>query len=174
MSDQSSYEAAKYAHDLKLRAAERAHDQAANAAEQYREATVRAGQEAMKVALLINGGAAVAVLAFVGGLATRTGISLGELKAVTHSLYWFAGGVVSAAITAGCGFFASDLYAGSMHHQDRSWEHPYLSHNEKSKMLYNLGWWCSLGGTVLAGISLVLFVVGIWVASTTIANFSVR
>jgi hypothetical protein len=52
--------------------------------------------EALKAMLLINGGAAVAILAYLGSLASRSpSVHLPNIKS---ALMWFAGGVLTAAV----------------------------------------------------------------------------
>jgi hypothetical protein len=80
MSDQGEY-------DRNQRAAERQHDRIDDLDKRLTEASTRDAQEVIKVVLLINGGGAVAILAFIGALASRTGITLANLKAITSSLY---------------------------------------------------------------------------------------
>src|SRR5258707_4450487 len=52
--------------------------------------------EALKALLLINGGAAIAILAYLGNLASRT--SLAHLPEVKNALLCFAGGVFATAL----------------------------------------------------------------------------
>jgi hypothetical protein len=84
MSDQGEY-------DRNQRAAERQHDRIVDLGNRLTEASARDAQEGIKVVLLVNSGAAVAILAFIGTLASRSGITLANLKAITSSLYWFSG-----------------------------------------------------------------------------------
>jgi hypothetical protein len=56
------------AYDVDLRAAERAHDKEAELWKLLTDATARDAQAAIRVILAINGGAAIAVLAFAAGL----------------------------------------------------------------------------------------------------------
>lgn len=68
-------------------------------AEQSAQATIESGQLALRTAVLVNGGAAVAVLGFIGAFASKDKIGVTELTAVARSLIWFAFGVL-AAVTA--------------------------------------------------------------------------
>src|SRR2546421_13114744 len=102
-----------------LRAAERAHDDVNDLRKRLIDASARDAQEAIKIALLINGGAAVAILAFIAGIVGRTNISLSDLRSVAHSLFWFAGGIVVAGITAACAYVANSLYSANQFQQDR-------------------------------------------------------
>src|SRR5712671_73853 len=101
MSDQGAY-------DRNQRAAEREHDLVIDRGTRLTEASTRDAQEAIKLVLLINSGAAVAILAFISTLASRSGITLANLKAVTNSPYWFTEGSVFAGLTAGFAYLSSN------------------------------------------------------------------
>lgn len=72
---------------------------------------ITVGQSALRSALLINGGAAVALLAFIGQLWTGGEIdsALGE---VADGLLQFVWGVLAAAGAAGATYFSQAGYAG--------------------------------------------------------------
>lgn len=72
---------------------------------------ITVGQSALKSALLINGGAAVALLALIGKLWAGAEIesALGE---VADGLLQFVWGVLSAAAAAGATYFSQAGYAG--------------------------------------------------------------
>src|SRR6516164_3917049 len=122
-------------YDRNQRAAERQHDRIDDLDKRLTEASTRDAQEGIKVVLLINGGGAVAMLAFIGALASRTGITLASLKAITSSLYWFSGGIVSSGFTAAFAYLANSLYAGHLSAMDKVWAHPYLRENVKSRRM---------------------------------------
>jgi hypothetical protein len=52
----------------------RVHDRAKDFEDKTNEATIAAGQVALRTAVLINGGAAIAVLAFIGGVVDPVGV----------------------------------------------------------------------------------------------------
>ena len=58
--------------ETRRREAERAHDEANELGKLLKEAATRDAQGAIRVLLAINGGAAAALLAFTGGLVTRS------------------------------------------------------------------------------------------------------
>jgi len=64
------------ADNVHLEEARRAHDRARDFELSTNEAAINSGQLAIRTAVLINGGAAVAVLAFLGGLAGQGIISV--------------------------------------------------------------------------------------------------
>jgi hypothetical protein len=59
------------AYERNQRDAERAHDGEITFFHSVNDATIRSGENAIKAAILINGGACVAILAFVGALASQ-------------------------------------------------------------------------------------------------------
>jgi hypothetical protein len=78
----------------------RVHDRLNSILEKSEEATLRSAENALRIILLINGGAAVSVLAFVGSLASKDRVTTTQLYAMAGSLVWFAFGVASSALSA--------------------------------------------------------------------------
>src|ERR1700730_10066252 len=68
--------------------------------EKSEEATIKSAENAIRIILLINGGAAVSVLAFVGSLASKDRVTTTQLYAMAGSLVWFTFGVASSALSA--------------------------------------------------------------------------
>jgi hypothetical protein len=85
--------------ELAQRDAHHTHDQVNEFQRSLNEAAVKGADAALRSVLLINGGAAVSVLAFIGGLAAQSRIKLDQLQAVAHSLVIFAFGVAAAVIS---------------------------------------------------------------------------
>jgi hypothetical protein len=117
---------------------------------------------------LINSGAAVAILAFISTLASRSGITLANLKAVTNSLYWFTGGIVSAGFTGGFAYLCNSRYANYFFTIDKIWEHPYLKQNAKSQRALRWARFFNWAGLILAYVGLFLFIRGVYVAAHAI------
>jgi hypothetical protein len=161
MADQSAY-------DRNQRAAERQHDQVNDLGKTLTEAYVKDAQEAIKVILLINSGAAVAILAFISTIAARSGITLTNLKAVTNSLHWFTWGIVSSGVTAAFAYLANSLYAGHLSAMDKIWEHPYVRENAKSRRMLRWAKFFNWSGFILAWLGLLLFIRGVYVAAHAI------
>ena len=59
---------------------------------------------AVKAAMLVNGGAAIALLAFLGNFAQANSPVAG-LTSFVLPIYWFTAGVFAAALGAGFGYF---------------------------------------------------------------------
>lgn len=56
------------------------------------QAAIKAAEAALRSGLLINGGAALSILAFMGSLASREKVPLSQLSPVADSLRFFAFG----------------------------------------------------------------------------------
>jgi len=69
---------------------------------------ITAGQSAIKSSFLLNGGAAVALLAFIGHLAT---IDKSYVATFASSLLPFAYGALAISITSGFTYLSQWLYA---------------------------------------------------------------
>jgi hypothetical protein len=166
-----SFEYQKWQHELKLRAAERAHDEAINFSSTTNTAAIENANLALRTAVLINGGAAVSVLAFIGGLASQGKLTLGpQLTQIATTLLWFAMGVAAATLSMGLSYFTNYSIAAHSSSHQRQYEHPYLLETDKSQ-----GWsraatifrWVSIG---LAFGSLFLFIYGMLEVKNAIAH----
>jgi hypothetical protein len=63
---------------------------------------------AFRMAILINGGAAVALLAFVGGMIGQGKVAVGpQLNTLAFTLIWFASGVAIGTLAAGLDYVAN-------------------------------------------------------------------
>ena len=82
--------------DVRAREEARWVDRATTFFTQVNEAAIKTGESTFQACLLINGGAAISVLAFIGGLASKDVIGVAQLAVVADSLIAFAGGVLAA------------------------------------------------------------------------------
>src|SRR6266446_6671491 len=69
--------------ELRVRLAERAHDVATQFGAKANEAATKAAEEAIKAVILINGGSSIAMLAFIGTLASKDLLSSAQLSQIT-------------------------------------------------------------------------------------------
>jgi hypothetical protein len=74
----------KWLYEQNVKAAERAHDKSYEFRTQTNEAAMQGGNLALRMGLLINGGAAVALLTFIGTL------PVDQKRAIAATLSWFA------------------------------------------------------------------------------------
>jgi hypothetical protein len=77
------------------------------------------GQSTLKSIMLINGGAAVALLAFLGNLITRSGSST-NIVAFAGSMSMFVVGVFLAAVAYATTYFSQLFYGGEKKWQQRT------------------------------------------------------
>ena len=73
-------------------------------------ASIQAGQAALKSAILINGGASVAILAFIGNLATSEN-SKALIPILSCSLAYFVFGTLVAAMASGGAYLSQAAYS---------------------------------------------------------------
>lgn len=73
--------------------------------------TIATGQSALKSSLLINGGAAVAVLAFMGNIWSSKDATT-ALPAISEALLMYIGGVLVAAFAAGATYISQAGFGG--------------------------------------------------------------
>jgi hypothetical protein len=120
------------------------------------DATYSASQLAVRTAVLINGGAAVSILAFIGGLVGK--VDLAQLNNVASGLQGFAWGVVSATAAMLFGYFTN--YCHFQESRSVRWDS--LSSSEQP----NERWWRIAGyvmhvlGVVAGIVSLGFLVAG--------------
>jgi hypothetical protein len=173
VSDQqpSSFEHQKWSHELKLRAAERAHASASDFSLQLNAAAVGGANLAMRTAVLINGGAAVSVLAFIGGLTSQGKLTLGpQVTQIATTLLWFASGVVAATLSMGLAYFTNYSIAAQSMTRLRQHEHPYLLETVKSRVWRRMAITCQWLAIIGSFGSLFLFVYGMFEVKNAISH----
>jgi hypothetical protein len=87
----------------------------------------------MRTAVLINGGAAVSVLAFIGHFVTQ-GRSIAQIADVASSLISFAWGVVAAGVAMGFTYFSAYSGTKSLSDHATKWQHPYVSPGRRTHL----------------------------------------
>lgn len=153
MSDNNTWE-------LNERHGQRAHDSLDKHFEETNRATINAGQAALRMAVLVNGGAAVSVLAFIGQLVGQGRVTVTQLTDVASSLMFFAFGVAVAGASMGFTYFTGYCQTASMARSTKKWQHPYVEPTRRSRA------WSIAGSTfqvcaVVAGLAaLLLFIYG--------------
>ncbi|WP_374832976.1 hypothetical protein [Paenochrobactrum pullorum] len=111
-------------------------------------AAIDSGKEAIKAAILLNGGACIALLSFLAVISTRENSlsSLALVQPTKDSLGCFALGLLLAAIGSCMAFLSFTSGANSQAHYDLRDEYPFIFQNRKTVWLDRL----SLLTTVLA------------------------
>lgn len=158
---QPPFEYHKMLEDNKRQDAQREHDMVREHAIKINEAAATSANQALRTALLINGGAAVSMLAFIGGLVSNGKVPVGsQLASIAAPLIWFAVGVAFAGLATAFAYFTNYSNVGAANSMLRIWEHPWHKETTASKR-WMKSYYISLVVSVLAGfVSLGLFVFG--------------
>jgi hypothetical protein len=138
----------------------REHDRAKDFEDKTNEATITSGQVALRTSVLINGGAAVAVLAFIGALVGNDRVGLAQVGKMAGSLMWFAAGVAAAGAALGLSYCTNFCDVKVSESRIRKWEHPYLDDGRSTPKWRR--WAIAFHSAAIAvGVSsLVLFIIG--------------
>jgi hypothetical protein len=158
------------AFELNQRAAERAHDDELAFFRVTNEATIKSGENAIRAAILINGGACVAIMAFVGALAAQGRIGSAQLNDVASCLVDFAAGVACGGGAAGAAYLTNYCIAGLSYSRGRHWEHPYIRPGPSSRRWLNTGRLFQVVAFALALGALAAFLFGVIQLKRSVAH----
>jgi hypothetical protein len=114
------FDVKKWAFEVNRQHAQRAHDRLDEFHRYINEAAMKSGELALRMGLLINGGAAIALLTFIGSLPKE------QKRAFAETLVWFASGVALAVAAIALSYFTNYFMAGIASSRLRTWEHPYI------------------------------------------------
>jgi hypothetical protein len=143
------------AYEINRQNAQRAHDKLDDFHKYVNEAAIKTSELALRMALLINGGAAIALLTFVGTLPKE------QKRIVADTLLWFAYGVATAAVAIALAYFTNYFMAGVASSKMRTWEHPYIQPGPKTGLYMALNRTCHIAAVICAVLSLAFFVCGV-------------
>jgi hypothetical protein len=166
------FERDKWRHELARREAERAHDASGESGDKLNEAAISSGQLALRTAVLVNSGAAVSVLAFIGSLISQGRVGVSEINSVATSLMWFAFGVASAVAGMAASYLTNFLAASAIFSRVHKWDHPYVEDTRRTIWLRRIGAIFDVGAITLGVGSLVLFIIGMVDVRRTIDKLS--
>ena len=116
----------KWRHELLREDAQRAHDKADDFHGYTDKAAIESAQLALRMLMLINGGAAVALLAFAEKMEAA------YRGAIADTLVWFASGVALAVAGIALAYFTNYFMAGRYSSMTRQWQHPFVTDGPKT------------------------------------------
>nr|CAD6602689.1 hypothetical protein RKHAN_01189 [Rhizobium sp. Khangiran2] len=91
------------------------------------------GLEAIRTATFINGGAVVAVFAFLGAtFNSESPATVAVRMALLHPAFLFAAGAVLSGVASGLSYFSQMMFTAAQYHHDWTWEHPYSKETEQA------------------------------------------
>jgi ABC-type transport system involved in multi-copper enzyme maturation permease subunit len=146
--------------DLDRKAAERAHENLTEFTRQNYEAAFKSGQIALRTVVLVNGGAAVAVLFFLGIIAAR--VSVAQISIVASSLIWFVAGITCGLIALTCAYLTNLYDANVGTSLSQTWQYPYNQPGRYTQYFVRVSRFVHIVAIVAGTASLVLFIVGMW------------
>ncbi|WP_282129516.1 hypothetical protein [Roseobacter litoralis] len=122
-------------------------------------AAIESGILAVRTLVLVNGGAVVAMLAFLANF--YDGSSGSELRGVLNSITLFGLGVFAGVLAAALSYFTNYSYACGVQGFDKTWEHPYIKETPEQKVWYRVGAYFHIAAVCAAIVSTSLFLAGI-------------
>lgn len=161
MPAQQSYDHQKRVHEVQREDAQRAHDRNAAFAASTNEAAINNANLALRTAVIINGGAVISVLAFVGGLVGQGKLTIGPtVQEISCALAWFAFGVAAATFAMGFSYLTNYCIAGSATKKRAIWEHPYFEPTPTSRFFARAAMLFKIAAILLGFGSIGIFIMG--------------
>jgi hypothetical protein len=137
-------------------------------------ATIESGNLALRYAVLINGGAAIAILGFISALAGQGKVSVGpNLTPIAFPLTYFALGVAAATLGMGFTYFANLSITYLANSLQRIWKHPYSEATESTAQWLKRAEFCRWTAVLLATASLGLFIWGMLSVKDSISHLGI-
>jgi hypothetical protein len=145
---------------------QRAHDRSEAFARQINAAAINAANFALRMVLLINGGAAIALLIFVGGLPAE------QKRAIAATLDWFTWGIAAAVAALACAYFTNHGLA--VKERSKTWtdKPPYLIDGPNTKAWSKFVLVFRFLAIVVGTGSLILFIVGMLGVRTALTTLT--
>ena len=128
----------------------------------HNEAAAESGRAASRILVLINGGAAVALLGLIGALAGAECFENQQIQRFGSNLIWFAWGVVFGAGTLALGYLVNYFHAGAARTQIVNPGSPH------SRWLWPANVF-SFGAILLGVFSLAAFVLGMFAVRNSLS-----
>jgi hypothetical protein len=150
--------------DLNRELALRAHERESEFFNTNNNAAIKSGEDAIKALTLINGGSSVAMLAFVGTLASKDQYTSEQLALVAAPLIWFATGVGLAVAAACLSYFSNRAIAELSLTRVKTWQDPFVTDGERSKRWRAIQAVLVSVTILVAALSLASFGCGVWTA----------
>jgi hypothetical protein len=149
--------------------AERAHDKSNEFHTYVNKAAIDGSNLALRTLVLINGGAAIAMLAFLGTVA-KDQSNLSKIGEVAHTLRYFAIGVALACAGMALAYFTHFFMVSVETFKDRTYVHPYVVETAKSRRFMSDNRVFHVLPVLAAAASLAMFVIGMFAASDKVTQ----
>ena len=151
--------------------ARRAHDRLDEFAQRIDDSAIKSADVMLRNCLLINGGAAVAILAFMGTVISKDAGSHKIIGDVAGGLIYFAGGVITSVVALALSYIVHLATGKTAYSQQKVWEYPYIVPGKQTAWWGRLKNMLHLLAVALAVFSAVLFVIGLFVVKHAVTTF---
>jgi hypothetical protein len=151
--------------------ARRAHESLHEFSKRIDDSGIKSADAVLRNLLLINGGAAVAILAFMGSVISKDAESHKIIGDIAGGLTYFASGVIVSVAALGLTYFvhfATGLVAAS---QKAVWEYPYIVPGKHTSLWFGLKNGLHILVVALAVLSVALFVIGLLAVKNAVTSF---
>jgi hypothetical protein len=151
--------------------ARRAHDRLDAFSLSINDSMIKSADAMIRNCLLISGGAAVAILAFMGAVISKDPGSHKIIGDIAGSLTYFAWGVVTSIVALGLAYIVHFLTYKHAPSQKKVWVHPYIVPGKHT------AWWAGLKiglhalAVAVAVVSAALFVMGLFAVKHAVTAF---
>ncbi|MET0181274.1 MAG: DUF6680 family protein [Caulobacterales bacterium] len=133
------HEQSREVSELNLRAAYSAHDRFYGQGALLFQSVLTFGDSALKAAAILNGGAAVAMLAFIGAMLTSDRSLLSGYSSLADILTVFGFGVLCSTLASGASYCAQIFYEIAHSENRLDWTHPFIHETPKVRLRSRIG-----------------------------------
>jgi len=138
----------------------RAHDRHHAMIDMLNQAAVDSSEKFLKTCVIVNGGAAISILAFVGGIASKEKELMQKLLPIANSLSIFAYGVLAAAMGYGFAYLTHYFAGRNLSKSILTWQHPYSKSTTGSNVAGFLSMFCHCVAALATIASIGCFIIG--------------
>ncbi|WP_152610530.1 hypothetical protein [Leisingera sp. ANG-DT] len=170
---QDNFEHASKLYDLNTEHAKRAHDVNRQTSADFGRAAIESANVAIRAFILVNGGAVVALLAFIGAIESSDAGSSASVGELVRPLLAFALGVGFSVVTATLAYLVNMLDHDITNSVKLTWEHPYVVDDGSAS---RLRWWRNrlhVVAILVAVASLAAFFCGIFSVASAISSLGI-
>ena len=132
---QNENEQTKYYYEVNREHAMRAHDLNSRSSFEFTKAAIESANVAIRAMLLVNGGAVIALLAFVGSILSSDVSNIIRIEAMIPPIRIFAFGVGLSALTSALAYLVNMLDSDISNTVELTWKHPFVNDKPKANIL---------------------------------------
>ncbi len=159
MSEETPFDHERWKYELNRDYAHRFHDLSNEFFHKSNAAAIESATFALKTLILINGGAIISLLTFIGSNPDKH-------KDISAAIVWLIGGLISAMVSISLAYVTHYCTAGSEGFKEKTYDpKEYLKATPASKRAAHLKIIFHLAAILFAGLSLTLFSAGVLCAS---------